>query len=99
MFCGCQSHAQDSITVTVIDSYTGKINFMLDLRITYYQVSPVELISEGFLEEFSLGYLRDMPINKRRNVAVAIGAGLHLINLDKHFLLVKTQMKLLYLQF
>jgi hypothetical protein len=37
---------------------------------------PGETKTSGLTGGLSVGYLRDMPINKRRNVAVAVGLGL-----------------------
>jgi len=46
--------------------------------VTYNLISdkPVGVSLRGLSGGIHFGYLRDMPINKRRNVAIAVGAGL-----------------------
>lgn len=36
---------------------------------------PEEISQSGFSSGFHLGFIRDMPINKRRNVAIGLGLG------------------------
>lgn len=36
---------------------------------------PKDLSQNGFSSGFNVGFIRDMPINKRRNVAIGIGLG------------------------
>ena len=49
--------------------YAGiAVNFMSDL--------PANVDQSGFSGSARFGFLRDMPINKRRNLALAIGGGL-----------------------
>jgi len=68
--------AQDSINLSKQNS-----NYREDqiyFAVTYNLISqvPSEINLKGLSGGISLGVLRDMPLNKRRNVAIAIGAGI-----------------------
>ncbi|CAM3252932.1 outer membrane beta-barrel protein [Aequorivita lipolytica] len=73
-----QTIAQDTIAPVSIDSLYREDQFYIGLT---YNV-PLGLPSGGNIRGLSggiqFGFLRDMPINKQRNLAIAIGAGIAL---------------------
>lgn len=73
-----QATAQDTIPPASVDSLYREDQFYIGVT---YNV-PLGLPSGGTIRGLSggvqFGFLRDMPINKRRNLAIAIGAGIAL---------------------
>lgn len=53
---------------------------------------PDNVSQSGFSSGFHLGYIRDMPINKRRNVALGLGLGLSSNSFNNNFLISKDEM-------
>lgn len=84
LFCFTKSFAQDTIPTTVRDTvFFSKIDSLYRedqfyFGLTYNQLlnSPKGFSQDGISTGINLGFLRDMPINKKRTVAVAIGLGL-----------------------
>lgn len=72
------SLAQDTIRPVSVDSLYREDQFYIGVT---YNI-PINLPPKGKVRGLTggvqLGYLRDMPINPRRNFAIAVGAGLSL---------------------
>lgn len=60
---------------TVIDSLYREDQFYFGLTYNMLQNKPGGLSQSGFSNGLSLGFLRDMPVNKARTYAVALGVG------------------------
>jgi len=58
-----------------IDSLYREDQFYFGFTYNTLQRKPVGLIQSKFSTGFSTGFLRDMPINKKRTIAVAAGIG------------------------
>jgi hypothetical protein len=69
------SYSQENLEATV-DSLYREDQFYIGINYNLLANAPKDVSLRGFSGGLQLGYLRDMPINKRRNVAVAVGAGL-----------------------
>lgn len=67
--------AQDSIPKPVMDSLYREDQFYIGINYNVVTSVPKNVSTSGLSGGIQFGYLRDMPINKRRNVAIAIGAG------------------------
>ncbi len=67
--------AQDMISRTEIDSLYREDQFYVGVTYNILVNTPENVNNEGFSGGFHLGFLRDMPINKRRNIAIAAGLG------------------------
>ena len=82
--------AQDSIPKSPVDSLYREDQFYIGVT---YNV-PLNLPSGGNIRGLSggiqFGFLRDMPINKQRNVAIAIGAGLAIDQLGENLFIGET---------
>lgn len=64
-----------NITVTVIDSLYREDQFYIGLTYNLLQNNPDGVSQNSFSSGLHVGFLRDMPLNKRRNVAIAAGIG------------------------
>lgn len=64
-----------NITVTVIDSLYREDQFYIGLTYNLLQNRPEGLSQNSFSSGLHIGFLRDMPLNKRRNYAIAVGLG------------------------
>lgn len=71
-----QSHAQEALLSSPEDSLYREDQFYAGLTYNLLTSVPSGVNIRGLSGGIQFGFLRDMPINKRRNVAVAIGAGL-----------------------
>lgn len=58
-----------------IDSLYREDQFYFSFSLNTLQKYPSGLSQQKFSPGFSLGFLRDMPVNKKRNVAIAPGLG------------------------
>ncbi len=59
----------------VIDSLYREDQFYLGLSFNLINNEPANFTQNGFSGGLHLGFIRDMPINKRRNKAIGIGIG------------------------
>ena len=72
------SLAQDVTTISPsikIDSLYREDQFYFGFTLNTLQHKPVGLKQNTFSPGFSIGFLRDMPVNKSRTVAIAPGIG------------------------
>ena len=76
VFVSCSSLAQDTIRQVSGDSLYREDQFYIGVTYNIPLNLPSNAKVRGLSGGFHFGYLRDMPINKRRNIAIAIGAGL-----------------------
>jgi len=85
-----QTIAQDTIPPVAVDSLYREDQFYVGIT---YNV-PLNLPPGGNIRGLSggiqFGFLRDMPINKQRNLAVAIGAGLSIDQLGQNIFIGET---------
>jgi len=63
------------VTVTVVDSLYREDQFYIGLTYNLLQNRPKGLSQNSFSSGLHIGFLRDIPLNKRRNHAIAIGVG------------------------
>ena len=67
-----------------IDSLYREDQFYFGFTLNTLQKKPVGLTQDKFSSGFSLGFLRDMPINKNRTVAIAPGLGFSYNNYNQN---------------
>ena len=60
---------------TVIDSLYREDQFYLGLTFHLLTDLPEDVSQSGFSGGFHFGFIRDMPINKKRNIAIGAGLG------------------------
>lgn len=68
--------AQDSIPQATKDSLYREDQFYVGVTYNLPLNLPSGASIRGLSGGFQFGFLRDMPINKQRNIAIAIGAGI-----------------------
>ncbi len=65
----------ESIEKPVVDSLYREDQFYLNITNNSVQNSPTGFNQNRFSPGIGIGFLRDMPVNKRRNFSVALGFG------------------------
>ena len=60
---------------SVIDSLYREDQFYIGLTFHLLHDLPEEVTQKGFSGGLHLGFIRDFPLNKRRNIAIGVGAG------------------------
>jgi len=60
----------------IVDSLYREDQFYIGLSFNLITNEPEAFSQNGFSGGLHLGFIRDMPINKRRNVAIGVGLGL-----------------------
>ncbi len=68
--------AQDSIRHAAVDSLYREDQFYIGVTYNLPLNLPSGASIRGLSGGFQFGFLRDMPINKKRNIALAIGGGI-----------------------
>ena len=94
LLCVQFSFSQDIIGIQVNDSLDN--NYKEDqyyFGITYNTLTnmPKGIRQNGFSSGFHLGLIKDIPINKRRNVAIGIGLGYSTNSINHNILISKAQ--------
>lgn len=74
-FCVGILYAQQEISGDSLDTKYREDQFYIGITYNLLLYKPENVQSRGLTGSVHFGYLRDMPINKRRNIAIAIGAG------------------------
>lgn len=68
--------AQDTLNVTQLDSKYREDQFYVGITYNLLTKVPSNLNLDGVSGGVNFGFLRDMPINEQRNIAIAVGAGI-----------------------
>lgn len=63
-------------TTAVVDNNYREDQFYFSVTYNLLGNKPNGVSQSGFSTGYHLGFIRDMPINKRRNVAIGVGLGL-----------------------
>lgn len=70
-----------------VDSLYREDQFYFGVTYNTLQKRPLGVIQNKFTPSFSIGFLRDMPINKERNKAIAAGLGYSLNSYNQNILI------------
>ncbi len=84
------ANAQESINKD-IDSLYREDQFYVGVTYNLLMNQPVNLSQTGFSLGFHLGFIRDMPINKRRNLAIGLGLGYSANSFNQNLLINKDE--------
>ena len=68
--------AQTVVDTTLVDNRYREDQFYFGITYNSLANKPTGASQSGFPTGFHLGFIRDTPINKRRNVAVGLGLGI-----------------------
>jgi hypothetical protein len=74
----------DSTFFTKVDSLYREDQFYVGITYNVLTNLPKGIRQNGFSSQISVGFLRDMPINKNRTYAIAVGAGLSYANYQQN---------------
>jgi hypothetical protein len=88
-FVTLSGYSQDEASISISDSLYREDQFYLGITYNLSTLVPSGVNELGISGGLQLGYLRDMPINERRNVAVGIGAGLSIDQYGQNLLIEK----------
>lgn len=72
-----------------VDSLYREDQFYISITYNTLQNRPIGVTQNNFTPSFSIGILRDMPINKARNKAIAAGLGYSLNSYNHNLLISK----------
>ena len=85
---GNHLYAQESNT-KIIDSLYKEDQFYAGITYNLLGHKPNDLSQNGFSLGFHAGFIKDMPVNERRNVAIGIGLGYSTNSFNQNLLIVK----------
>ena len=72
----CFSQEEKVVDSTKIDTRYREDQFYVSVTYNLLNNKPSGMSQSGFSSGFHLGFIRDMPINDKRNLAIGIGLGL-----------------------
>ena len=75
LFFTSLSLAQKLVVQTEEDLLYREDQFYIGVSYNVFAFTPTGINPEGISAGFQFGFLRDFPVNKRRNLAIAVGAG------------------------
>ncbi|GAA4894935.1 porin family protein [Flaviramulus aquimarinus] len=84
--------AQENKVSKDIDSLYKEDQFYAGVTYNLLGMMPEKLSQSGFSLGFQIGFIKDMPINKSRNVAVGIGLGFSANSFNQNLLVNKDNM-------
>ncbi|UYW01251.1 PorT family protein [Flavobacterium agricola] len=81
-------HAQEPIIIeNPVDSLYREDQFYVNVSYSMMQNKPSGYKQRGYFSNFSFGFLRDFPLNKQRNIAIAPGFGYTYSHLKSNLLI------------
>ena len=98
LFFSINSLAQEKPNFEAVDSLYREDQFYLGIFYNSLQNRPSGITQGRFTPSFSAGFLRDMPLNKNRNFAIALGFGYSINNYNQNLLSKKVNDKFEYSQ-
>lgn len=86
----CQVFSQEVPDFNALDSLYREDQFYVGISYNTLREIPKRLIEGKFAPSYSIGFQRDIPINKARNKAFAIGLGYAMNNYNQNIIITKT---------
>jgi Outer membrane protein beta-barrel domain len=86
-FTVCNLFSQEKPNFEAVDSLYREDQFYIGISYNALQDRPIGISQKKFTPSFSLGFLRDMPINKKRTIAIAAGLGYAINNFNENLLI------------
>lgn len=89
---GMQSYAQEEafIKEQAIDSLYKEDQFYFGVTYNLIGKQPKGISQSGFSSGFHLGFIKDIPLNKRRNSAIGVGLGVSINSFNQNLLINET---------
>jgi hypothetical protein len=89
--CFSQEDANsENVPKIKIDSLYREDQFYFSFSLNSLQNKPAGLTQDKFSSGFTFGFLRDFPVNKNRNIAIAPGIGLAYNNFNQNLKITET---------
>ena len=82
--------SQEIPNFAAVDSLYREDQFYIGITYNTLQKRPPGISQNKFTPSLTAGFLRDMPVNKKRTVAVAIGLGYSINNYNQNILISET---------
>lgn len=95
-FNGFSQNAAEVVPSVKIDSLYREDQFYFSYTLITLQNKPAGLSQNKFSSGISLGFLRDMPINKKRTIAIASGLGFAYTNYNQNIKISKQDLATVY---
>jgi len=92
----CVNAQIDSLKIE--DTKYREDQFYISVTYNLLENKPMDISQDGFSTGFHLGFIRDFPINKNRNIAIGIGAGLSSNSYNQNMQIVENDTGYLYSQ-
>ncbi len=73
--CGFQWSFSQEAVAKEVDSLYKEDQFYIGVTYNLLSNKPKDVSQSGFSTGFHIGFIKDMPINKRRNVSIGLGVG------------------------
>jgi len=83
----------EPLAVKEIDSLYKEDQFYIGVTYNLLGKKPSGLSQSGFSTGFHFGFIKDMPINKRRNIAIGLGLGLSINSFNQNILISEAENK------
>jgi hypothetical protein len=80
---------KENVPKVKVDSLYREDQFYFSFTLNTLQNKPIGLTQDNFSSGFTAGFLRDMPINKKRTFAIAPGLGLTFNNFNQNLAITK----------
>ncbi len=96
VFIGFAQEVSPILPSVKIDSLYREDQFYFGFTLNTLQNKPAGLSQNTFSPGFSTGFLRDMPINKSRTVAIAPGIGLSYNSFNQNIAIIETNQSSTY---
>lgn len=88
VFSGCMAFAQsDNEALAELYKNYREDQFYASVTYNLLNLKPNGVSQSGFSSGFHLGFIRDMPINERRNVAIGLGLGISANSYNQNILI------------
>jgi len=81
--------SQEELVNQEIDSLYKEDQFYIGATYNLLGRRPKDVSQSGFSSGFHLGYIKDMPINEKRNIAIGLGLGLSSNSFNQNILIDK----------
>ncbi|MEH6405987.1 MAG: porin family protein [Leeuwenhoekiella sp.] len=82
---------EEVVKDTVGDTKYREDQFYIGLTFNLLTNKPASMDQNGFSGGFHAGFIRDMPINKRRNVAIGVGLGFSMNTYNQNLFVGETE--------
>lgn len=89
---GLFSFAQETAPTVVLDSLYREDQFYFNFSYASLSNTPDDFRQTKFSPRFAIGLFRDMPINKSRTVAIALGLGYSFVAYNQNLQITKTEL-------